>query len=130
MHVIIIYIYPMEGKNLALRDMIIIEIQSQKKNKEKELSVQFKDVKERSVNNEYLRDVLEDYKLYYRKILEQKQKQQDALKQILYYLEGINQGQERNLSHINEDGIEQQRLLGQISKVKAEIDEIIMTLDE
>ena len=120
----------MEGKNLALRDMIIIEIQSQKKNKEKELSVQFKDVKERSVNNEYLRDVLEDYKLYYRKILEQKQKQQDALKQILYYLEGINQGQERKLSHINEDGIEQQRLLGQISKVKAEIDEIIMTLDE
>lgn len=120
----------MEGRNLALRDMIIIDIKNQKKEKEKELSVQFKDVKDRSVNNEYLRDVLEDYTLYYRKILEQKQKQQDALEQILYYLEGNNQGQEKNLTHINEDAIEQRRLLGQISNVKEEIDEILMTLDQ
>ena len=120
----------MEGGQLALQDMMIIDIKCQKKKKENELAAQFKDVKERAISNEYLRDVLEDYKLYYRALLEQKQKQYDALQQILKYLEEINQGQERNLTQINEDVIEQKRLLVEISKVKGEIDELLVTLDE
>jgi len=120
----------MEGGQQALHDMMIIDIKCQKKQKERELAAQFQDVKERALSNEYLRDVLEDYKLYYRTLLMQKQKQHDALQQILKYLEEISQGQNRNLTQINEDAIEQKRLLAEISNVKREIDELLVTLDE
>ena len=120
----------MEGRNLALHDMMIVDIKCERKRKQKELAEQFQDVKQRAVNNEYLRDVLEDYRSYYKTLLDQKQKQHAALQQILNYLEEINQGQNRNLSQIDEDAIEQRRLLNEISKVKQEIDDLVVTLDD
>ena len=120
----------MEGRNLALHDMMIVDIKCERKRKQKELAEQFQGVQQRAVNNEYLRDVLEDYRSYYKTLLDQKQKQHAALQQILNYLEGINQGQNRNLSQIDEDTIEQRRLLNEISKVKQEIDDLVVTLDD
>ena len=120
----------MEGRNLALHDMMIVDIKCERKRKQKELAEQFQDVKQRAVNNEYLRDVLEDYRSYYKTLLDQKQKQHAALQQILNYLEEINKGQNRNLSQIDEDAIEQRRLLNEISKVKQEIDDLVVTLDD
>lgn len=120
----------MEGRNLALHDMMIVDIKCERKRKQKELAEHFQDVKQRAVSNEYLRDVLEDYRSYYRTLLDQKQKQHAALQEILDYLEKINQGQKRNLSRIDEDAIEQRRLLNEISKVKQEIDDLVVTLDD
>ncbi len=120
----------MEGRNLALHDMMIVDIKCERKRKQKELAEQFEDVKQRATSNEYLRDVLEDYRSYYRTLLDQKRKQHAALQEILDYLEKINQGQNRNLSQIDEDVIEQRRLLNEINKVKQEIDDLILTLDE
>lgn len=120
----------MEGRNLALHDLMIVDIRCERKRKQKELAEQFKDVRERAVNNEYLRDVLEDYKSYYNTLLEQKKKQHAVLQGILNYLEEINQEQNRNLSQIDEDAIEQRRLLEEISKTKQEIDDLVMTLDD
>ena len=120
----------MEGRNLAIRDQMIVKINCKKRDKEKEFAAQFKDVKVRALDNQYLKEVLEDYKLYYRTLIDQKRKQQSALENILNYLDIINQDQQRNLTQINEDGIEQRRLLAEISKVKGEIDELVLTLDE
>ena len=120
----------MEGRNLALEDMIIVDITCQKRKKEQEMAAQFRDIKERSVGNKYLKEVLEDYELYYRTLIEQKQKQQAALENILTHLELINQGQQRNLTQVSEDAVEQRHLLAEISRVKGEIDELLTTLDE
>ena len=120
----------MEGRNLALHDMMIVDIKCERKRKQKELAEQFKDVKQRAVTNDYLKEVLEDYKSYYQTLLHQKQKQHDMLQEIVNYLEEINQEQNRNLSQIDQDAIEQRRLLEEINKTKQEIDDIIMTLDD
>ena len=52
------------------------------------------------------------------------------LQEIVNYLEEINQEQNCNLSQIDQDAIEQRRLLEEINKTKQEIDDIIMTLDD
>ena len=67
----------MKVRNLALHDMIV-DIKCGKR-KQKELAEQFKDVKQRAVTNDYLKEVLEDYKSYYQTLLHQKQKQHDML---------------------------------------------------
>ena len=59
----------MEGRNLALHDMMIVDIKCERKRKQKELAEQFKDVKQRAVTNDYLKEVLEDYKSYYQTLL-------------------------------------------------------------
>lgn len=119
----------MEGRNVALHDLMIVDIKCERKRKQEELAEQFKDVKQRAVSNEYLKDVLKDYNNYYETLLHEKQKQHNMLQEILNYLEKINQEQNRNLSQIDEDVIEQRRLLEEINKVKQEIDDLIMTLD-
>ena len=120
----------MEGRNLALHDMMIVDIKCERKKKQLELAEQFRDVKQRAISNEYLRDVLDDYTNYYKALLHQKQKQHRALQEISSYLEEINEGQVRNISQIDEDAIEQKRLLAEINNVKQEIDDLITTLDE
>ena len=120
----------MVGRDLALEEMIIVDIACQKKKKEEEMAAQFRDIKERSVDNRYLREVLDDYKLYYRTLIEQRQKQQAALENILAHLEAVNQGQQRNLTQVNEDAVERRRLLAEIGKTKGEIDKLLTTLDE
>ena len=120
----------MEGRNLALHDMMIVDIKCERKRKQKELAEQFKDVKQRAINNEYLKDVLEDYKSYYKALLQQKEKQHAILQELLNYLEEINREQNRNLSQIDEDALEQRRLLEEINETKKEIDDLIMTLED
>ena len=120
----------MEGGRLALRDIAIVGIECQRKRNVEDLAAQFSNVKERALSNTYLREVLEDYRRYYRGLLEQKQRQQTMLEQILGHIDGADRAQQRSLTLANEDAVERKQLLAEIGKVKEEIDGLLSTLNE
>ena len=120
----------MEGGRIALRDIMVVGIECQRKRNADDLATQFSNVRERAVSNAYLKDVLEDYRRYYKGLLEQKQRQQAMLEQILGHIDGAGQAQQRSLTLANEDAVERKQLLAEIGKVKREIDVLLSALDE
>ena len=110
---------------LADRDLHLQQIEREIKNKKKMLVKKKKDLEKKHKLNEYLETVKDDYSKYYNYILKEKQEQYNALvllKEYMYDLiktENLVDEQKRTAKHDQKD------ILGEIDKVKAELDELI-----
>ena len=110
---------------LAERDLHLLQIEQEIKNKKKMLIKKKKDLDKKHKLNNYLSGVKDDYSKYYDYILNEKQQQRDALMLLKEYIndlittENLVDDQIRTAKHDQKD------IIHEIDKVKAELDELI-----
>lgn len=110
---------------LAERDLHLLQIEQEIRNKKKLLVKKKKDLDKKHKLNQYLSDVKEDYSKYYDYILNEKQQQHDALILLKEYIDDLIKTE-----HLVDDQLriakhDQKDIINQINKVKAELDELI-----
>ena len=110
---------------LAQRDLQFIQISQEIKNKKKLLLKKNKELEKKEVINEYLSGVRTDYTKYNNFILQEKQKQYDALLLINEYMSDLVKTEKLVDSQLRTAKHDQKDILGEIEKVKAELDELI-----
>ena len=110
---------------LAQRDLQFIQISEEIKNKKRLLLKKNKELEKKEVINEYLSGVRTDYTKYNNYILREKQKQYDALILINEYMSDLVKTEKLVDSQLRTAKHDQKDILGEIEKVKAELDELI-----
>jgi len=110
---------------LAERDLHLLQIEQEIRNKKKLLVKKKKDLDKKHKLNQYLSDVKEDYSKYYDYILNEKQQQHDALILLKEYIDDLIKTE-----HLVDDQLriakhDQKDIINQINKVKAELNELI-----
>lgn len=110
---------------LAERDLHLLQIEKEIKLKKSLLVKKKKELDKKHKLNQYLGDVKEDYSKYYNYIVGEKQQQYNALLLLKEYMgdlvatENLVDEQLRTAKHDQKD------IVGEIEKVKAELDELI-----
>jgi hypothetical protein len=110
---------------LAERDLQLIQIEAEIRNKKKLLIKKRKDLDKKHKLNQYLDVVKQDYTKYYDYIFNEKQQQYDALILLKEYMndlintENLVDDQLRTAKHDQKD------ILREIDNVKNELDELI-----
>jgi hypothetical protein len=111
--------------SLAQRDLQFIQISEEIKNKKKLLLKKNKELEKKAEINEYLSDIRSDYEKYNNFILREKQKQYDALVLINEYMNDLIKTEKVVDNQLRTAKHDQKDILGEIEKVKAELDELI-----
>ena len=111
--------------SLAQRDLQFIQISEEIKNKKRLLLKKNKELAKKEEINEYLSSVRSDYVKYNNYILQEKQKQYDALLLINEYMSDLVKTEKLVDSQLRTAKHDQKDILGEIEKVKAELDELI-----
>ena len=110
---------------LAERDLHLIQIEQEIMSKKKLLIKKKKDLDKKQKLNQYLDGVNRDYTKYYDHIIGEKQQQHKALMLLKEYMddlmktENLVDDQLRTVKH------DQKEIIGEIDKVKVELDELI-----
>ena len=110
---------------LAERDLYLIQIEHEIKNKKRLLIKKKKDLDKKQKLNHYLGDVKQDYTKYYDYIVGQKQQQYDALMLLKEYMSDL-----MKTEHLVDDQLrtakhDQKVIIREIDKVKVELDELV-----
>lgn len=110
---------------LAKRDLYLVQIEEQIRDKKKMLIKKKKELDKKSKLNHYLSGVKDDYNKYYNYIVEEKQQQYRALSLLKEYMgdlistEKLVDGQLKTAKH------DQRDIMREIENVKNELDELI-----
>ena len=110
---------------LAERDLQLIQIEQEIKNKKQLLVKKKKDLDKKHKLNEYLVDVKQDYTKYYDYIVGEKQQQYNALILLKEYMSDLMKTENLVDQQIRSVKHDQKDIIGEIDKVKAELDELI-----
>tara|TARA_Y100000992_G_C21260429_1_gene490991 strand:+ start:1105 stop:1464 length:360 start_codon:yes stop_codon:yes gene_type:complete len=118
--------------DIAKRDQIITALRSEIDRVRGGVLDQLQDIGEIQKENEFLTEIVGDYKKYHRVLLRQKKREEDHLKMLVDYLEkqlmeaGMTESMEKQAR------FEQNRILESLEKLKSEMEEIISNdnLDE
>ena len=114
----------MEIITLANRDLYLLQIEAEIKNKRKLLVNKKKDLDNKQNLNLFLTGVTKDYSKYYNYILNEKQQQYNTLMLLKEYLddliktEQLIDEQRRTAKH------DQKNIVHEIDKIKAELDDL------
>ena len=110
---------------LAERDLQLIQIEQEIKNKKQLLVKKKKELDKKHKLNEYLVDVKQDYTKYYDYIVGEKQQQYNALILLKEYMSDLMKTENLVDQQIRSVKHDQKDIIGEIDKVKAELDELI-----
>ena len=110
---------------LAERDLYLLQIETEIKNKRNLLIKKKKDLEKKQNLNHYLDDVKQNYSKYYNYILKEKQKQYDALLILKEYMDDLMKTEHLVDEQLRIAKYEQKDIIREIDKVKAELDELI-----
>jgi hypothetical protein len=75
--------------------------------------------------NQYLEVVKSDYAKYYDYIAQQKREQMQALEILNKYIQDLNATHQMSKYNIKDAKVEQQKIMGEISKIKKGLDELM-----
>lgn len=110
---------------LAERDLYLLQIEGEIKNKKKLLVKKKKDLDKKHKLNNYLSGVKEDYSKYYDYILNEKQQQHKALQLLDDYINNLINTERLVNDQLRIAKHDQKDIIREIDKVKAELDELI-----
>jgi len=110
---------------LAQRDLQLLQIEAEIRNKKKLLVKKKKDLDKKYKLNHYLSGVKNDYAKYYDFILNEKQQQHDALSLLNEYINDIIKTEHLVDDQLRTAKHDQKDIIGEIDRVKAELDELI-----
>ena len=111
--------------DLARRDMSVEDMRIEVINRKKMLLDKFKELKNTSSTNKFLKGISNDYKHYFDFIKAQKRKQYEALCMLSNYIEKISMDTELTEQLLRESKSDQKQILSQMRRVKGELDELI-----
>ena len=110
---------------LAERDLQLIQIEREIKNKKQLLVKKKKELDKKHKLNEYLVNVKQDYTKYYDYIVGEKQQQYNALILLKEYMSDLMKTENLVYQQIRSVKHDQKDIIVEIDKVKAELDELI-----
>ena len=111
--------------NLAIRDHKIYQMVLELENRKKILCIKNNQLKQNSKNNDYLKEVLDDYKQYNDVIVTNKQKQIFVLEQLNNYIDKITEDLQLTSLKLKESNDEQREIGNEISIIKDELNNLI-----
>ena len=110
---------------LAQRDLHLIQIEQEIKNKKNLLIKKKKDLDKKQNLNNYLDNVKDDYTKYYQYIIQEKRQQYDSLILLKEYMNDLIKTENLVDEQLRTARYDQKDIIGEIDKVKAELDEFI-----
>jgi hypothetical protein len=110
---------------LAERDLYLLQIEKEIKNKKGLLVKKKKELDKKHKLNHYLSDVKEDYNKYYDYIVGEKEQQYNALLLLKEYMNDLIKTENLVDEQLRTAKHDQKDIVGEIDKVKAELDELI-----
>lgn len=110
--------------DLAKRDMAIKIMMSELENRRQLLKDKYKDLHNASKENELLKDVLEDYLIYYNDNKDEQIKQYEALNKTLEHIDNIAIDSIKNEEILRNIKIDQKEIINEMKKIKNEIDKL------
>jgi hypothetical protein len=110
---------------LAERDLYLLQIETEIRNKRKLLIKKKKDLDQKHKLNHYLNDVKQNYSKYYDYILKEKQQQYNALILLKEYMNDLLKTEDLVDDQLRIAKHDQKDIIREIDKVKTELDELI-----
>ena len=110
--------------DISERDLLIAKMKDQIKSKQDYLFERFKELEKNKEENEYLEAVKNDYAKYFNYISSIKRDQLNAFENINKYLDKIGCELKTTDSLLKETREDQQEVLGEIYKLKTELNKI------
>jgi hypothetical protein len=111
--------------DIAQNDTNIYNMKCVLEKKKQLLLYKNREVKELAKQNAFLNNVLSDYEKIKSHILEEKQKQQDAIKIISKHISQLSKNMNKDDYHISELQDDQSVLLEELEKIKMEMNEVM-----
>lgn len=110
--------------DLAKRDMAIKNMMTELENRRQLLKGKYKELQNASKENELLKDVLEDYLIYYNTSKDEKIKQYEALNKTLEHIDMIMMEPTTNEEMLRNSKIDQKEIMNEMKRIKSEIDKL------
>lgn len=110
---------------LAERDLHLKQIEQEIVSKKRLLVKKKKELDKKNKLNQYLTEVKGDYKKYYNYIIQEKQQQYNALLLLKEYVSDLTKTEKLVDEQVRTAKHDQQAIISEINKVKAELDELI-----
>jgi hypothetical protein len=114
-----------DENKLATRDLKLIQIYEEIKNKKKLILKKKKDLAKKKNVNAYLEIVNNDYENYYNYILDQKKKELEAMNILNEYIDDLVNTDKLVDTQLKAAKRDQREILNEISKIKEELDQLI-----
>jgi hypothetical protein len=113
--------------DLAKRDKIILLLQSEVDNTQDTIMEYLRDAENVQKDNEFLESVTNDYKRYHEYILQQKKEQREHIEMLSSYLDKNLDQANMSLEMAKRVRWQQNQILGELEKVKTELDKITLS---
>jgi hypothetical protein len=110
---------------LAERDLQLLQIETEIKNKKRLLIKKKKDLDKKYKVNHYLGDVKQNYSKYYNHIVKEKKQQYNALLLLQEYMDDLMKTEKLVDDQLRVAKHDQKDIIREIDKVKVELDELI-----
>lgn len=110
---------------LAERDLHLLQIEKEIKHKKQMLVKKKKELDKKYKLNHYLSDVKDDYGKYYDYIVGEKKQEYNALLLLKEYMSDLIRTEQLVDEQLRTAKHDQKDIVGEIDKVKAELDELI-----
>ena len=111
--------------DLASRDMLLSQIETQINAKKQLLIDNQKQLKKISNENTFLKDILIDYYKYHNFIIQQKREQMQALELLNQYIKDLTTSGQLSQNNIKDARVEQRNILREMDYIKRDLDRLI-----
>jgi hypothetical protein len=111
--------------SLAKRDLQILQLEKEIKNRKKLLVNKKKELEENNKINHYLEGVKNEYNKYYEFTIKEKQEQYDALMLLNQYIDDLIKSENLVKEDLRAAKHEQTTIIKEINKIKTELDDLL-----
>ena len=116
--------------DIVNKDLLLKKIKCQIKKNKQNLVKDFKELEEKKSNNEFLKEIYDDYDNYKRYIVGLKKDQEIQILSLLHYLEKSMLDANLTERMVNEAKNEEKILLNKLSKIRGELKNITEKVEE
>lgn len=111
--------------SLAQRDMYLMKINDEIKNRRQLLLDKKKELEQKEKLNEFLSTVRQEYRNYYNHIVHEKQQQYEALRLLKTYLDDLATTEKSMNNKMKNAKYDQREILQEMDNIRVELDNII-----
>lgn len=114
---------------LAQRDMYLMKINDEIKNRRELLLKKKKEIQQKEKINEFLNTVRDEYKNYYNHIIKEKQQQYEALQLLKTYLDDLSTTEKSMNNQLRNAKYDQNQILQEMDAIRFELDGIMKKVE-
>lgn len=118
-------IVPQQQMSLAQRDMYLMKINDEIKNRRQLLLDKKKELEQKEKLNEFLGTVRQEYRNYYNHIVHEKQQQYESLRLLKTYLDDLATTEKSMNNKMKNAKYDQREILQEMDNIRGELDGIM-----